>query len=281
MASPAIEKQIPVDINEPTRNRLLDELKSTWAYRELLGFLVWRDVKVRYKQTVLGVSWAILQPLLTMVVFTIFFGNFAQIPSDDLPYPIFNFAALVPWTYFTAALNSASTSLVASSNMLKKIYFPRMVLPLSGVITGLVDMSLSFSMLILLCFAFGVSIAPTFIFLPLFVLMAMLTALGFGMWLSVLNVQFRDVRFAMPFIINLWLFITPVIYPTSIIDEQWRWLLSLNPMVSVIEGFRWALLGSGNAPDGTIFISLGVILFLVVTGTIYFNRSEGFFADVV
>lgn len=271
---------LPVAINQPARGFVSIGIKELWDYRELMYYLVWRDVKVRYKQTILGVSWAVLQPLMTMVVFTVIFGNFAEMPSDDLPYAVFNFIALVPWTYFTNAISTSSMSLVTSSNMLKKVYFPRLILPIAGVMSGLVDFVLAFGVLILLILFYGVPLSANIIFLPFFLILAILPALGFSLWASLLNVQFRDVRHATPFILRLWLFITPVIYPLSMIDDKWQWLYKLNPMTSVIEGFRWALVDSGSQPDSSIIVGFIFSVLLVITGAIYFKRSEGFFADV-
>ncbi|MEO1367029.1 MAG: ABC transporter permease [Acidobacteriota bacterium] len=256
----------------------LDEL---WQYRELLFFLTWRDIKVRYKQTVLGVLWAILQPLLTMVVFSLFFGGLAKIPSDGLPYPIFSFAALVPWTFFANALSQSSNSLVGSANLLRKIYFPRLVIPLSSVIAGAVDFILAFGVLLLMMMYYG--IVPTFnvVFLPFLLILSTTTALGVGLWLSAMNVQFRDVRYTVPFVTQLWLFATPIAYPSSLLAEKWQLVYSLNPMVGVVEGFRWALLGTETAPGPILAVSTAASLVLLVSGAFYFRRMERTFADLV
>ena len=273
---------VPYTRIEPTKGWVAVKFKELWAYRELLFFLTWRDVLVRYKQTVLGASWAILQPFISMVVFSIFFGRLAKMPSDGVPYPIFNYTAMVPWTFFATRMAMASNSLVGSSRMIKKIYFPRLALPLATIIAGLVDFTLAFLILIAMMFFYGFSPTINAIWLPFFLLLALCTALGASLWLSAMNVQFRDVRYTIPFITQFWFFITPVVYPTSLIENPfYAALYSLNPMVGVIEGFRWALLGTDNAPSFTILISAGVTLVLLVSGAMYFSRMEKTFADVV
>lgn len=258
------------------------QLRDLWQYRELLLFLIWRDVKVRYKQTVLGASWAIIQPFMTMVVFSLFFGRLAQIPSDGVPYPIFSYAALLPWTFFANGLTKSGASLVSSTNLVRKVYFPRLVIPISSVVSGVVDFLLAFSVLLLMMVWFGIApTAASIIWLPLFLLLAMVTALGVGMWLSALNAQYRDVRYILPFLTQFWLFATPVAYPSSLLDEPWRTIYGLNPMVGVVEGFRWALLGSGDPPGAMVAVSTVVAFVLLVTGMFYFRRMERTFADVV
>jgi lipopolysaccharide transport system permease protein len=291
---------------EPTRGWVALRLRDLWLYRELLFFLTWRDIKVRYKQTVLGMAWAVLQPFMTMVVFSLFFGGLARIPSDGIPYPIFSYAALVPWAFFSNALAMSANSLVISSNLLKKVYFPRLVIPIATVFSGIVDFLIAFGILLVMMLAFGVSpmrnivwsppapgywllesvyaITPTanIIWLPLLLLLAMTTALGVGLWLSAMNVQFRDVQYTIPFIAQLWLFITPIAYPSSLIqNELVRNIYALNPMVGVVEGFRWALLGTDTAPGLMIIMSALVAVFLFVSGLFYFKRMEKTFADVV
>jgi lipopolysaccharide transport system permease protein len=257
----------------------LDEL---WQYRELIYFFIWRDIKVRYKQTILGAAWAILQPLMTMVIFTLFFGKLAKMPSDGIPYPIFSYAALVPWTFFSNGVSKASNSLIGGSGMLKKIYFPRMALPIASVTGGFVDFVLAFSVMILLMFLFGVTPTVNIFWLPFLLMLAWATALGVSLWFTSLNVLFRDVRYVVPFIIQAWLFATPVVYPTSLIENpMWRAVFALNPMVGVVEGFRWALLGTDTAPGPLILISAIVALVLLVSGAFYFRRMERTFADVV
>lgn len=256
-------------------------LTELWAYRELLYFLVLRDVSVRYKQTVLGAAWAVLQPVLTMVVFSLFFGNLAKIPSDGVPYPIWSFAALVPWTLFAVSLTQASNSLVGSQNLIKKIYFPRLALPIAATLAGLVDFVIAFVVLLIMMAGFGIAPTANIVWLPLFLVLIPATSLGVGLWLSALNVQFRDIKHTLPFLIQLWLFVTPIAYPSSLVPETYRPLLALNPMAGVVEGFRWALLGTDTAPGLMVAISSGVTLLLLVGGAFYFRRMEKNFADVV
>jgi lipopolysaccharide transport system permease protein len=285
--SVAHSPEIPMVLIEPTRGWTSLRLGDVWEYRELLFFLVWRDVKVRYKQTVLGAAWAILQPLMTMVVFTIFFGNLAGVGSDGLPYPIFSYAALLPWTFFAQGLSQSSDSLVASANLVRKVYFPRLVIPAASVLAGVVDFAIAFVVLFALMAYYGIWPSAAVVFLPLLLLLAFATALGVGMWLSALNVQFRDVRYVLPFFIQLWLFITPVIYPASRVTTKLAklglpaWIYGLNPMVGVVEGFRWSLLGVGTRPGPVIFASAAVTAVLVLSGAFYFRRMERTFADVV
>jgi lipopolysaccharide transport system permease protein len=266
---------------EPSRGWISLGLAELWAYRELLLFFVWRDVKVRYKQTVLGVFWAVIQPFFTMVIFSLFFGRLAQVPSDGVPYPIFSYAALVPWTFFANALTQASNSLVASANMLKKIYFPRLTMPVATVLAGVVDFVLAFAVLLAMMFYYGLAPTANVLWLPLFLLLALVTSLGVGLWLSAMNVQFRDVRYIVPFLTQAWLFATPIAYPSSLLPEFWRPFYGLNPMVGVVEGFRWALLGTETAPGPMIVVSALVALALFVSGAFYFRRMEKTFADVV
>jgi lipopolysaccharide transport system permease protein len=271
----------PVIIIKPSRGWVALKLNELWEYRELLYFLVWRDIKVRYKQTVLGIAWAIIQPFFTMIVFSLFFGRLAKVPSDGIPYAIFSFAALVPWTFFANGLSMASNSLVDSANLIKKVYFPRLTIPLATVLSGVVDFVLAFAMLLGMMFYFG--IAPTFnvIWLPLLLLLAFVTSLGVSLWLSAMNVQFRDVRYTIPFLTQLWLFATPIAYPSSLLSEPWRTLYGINPMVGVVEGFRWALLSANTAPGPIIIVSSLAALFVLVSGAYYFRRMERTFADVV
>jgi len=267
---------------QPSRGWAPIRLKELWQYRELLYFLTWRDIKVRYKQTVLGVLWALIQPFMTMVVFSLFFGQLAQVPSDGLPYPIFNYAALIPWTLFSQGLTMSANSLVSSANLLKKIYFPRLVIPISSILSGLVDFALSFTILFGLMLFYGVAPTANAIWLPLLILLALVTSLAVGLWLSALNVQFRDVRYTIPFITQLWMFITPIAYPSSLIqDPTLRLIYSLNPMTGVVEGFRWALLGTDTAPNAMILVSAAAAFILLISGLFYFRRMERTFADVV
>jgi len=266
---------------QPTRGWGGVRLRELWERRELLYFLVWRNIRVRYKQTVLGAAWAILQPFITMVVFTFFFGHLGKIPSDGFPYPLFSFAALVPWSFFSNALTQSTSSIVDNANLIKKVYFPRLLVPISTVISGLVDFGLAFVVLIGMLFAYGVQPTVKVLFLPAFILLALVTALGVGLWLSAANVQFRDVKHIVPFLTQVWLFITPIAYPSSLLPDQWRILYGMNPMVGVVEGFRWALLGSETTPGGMLVVSAVVSVTLLVSGTYYFRRMERGFADVV
>ena len=272
---------MPVTVICPSRGWISLNLRDLWEYRELLYFLTWRDVKVRYKQTVLGAAWAIIQPFFTMVVFSVFFGKLAKMPSDDIPYPIFSYAALVPWTFFANGLSQSSSSLVASANLIKKVYFPRLVVPISSVISGAVDFVLAFAVLLGMMLYFGIVPTWNIVWLPLLLLLALVTSLGVGLWLTAMNVQFRDVRYAVPFLVQAWMFATPIAYPSSLLDEPWRTLYGINPMAGVVEGFRWALLGTETAPGPIILVSALVAVGLLISGAFYFRRMEKTFADVV
>jgi len=272
---------IPVTVIRPSRGWISLNLRDLWEYRELLYFLTWRDIKVRYKQTVLGAAWAIIQPFFTMMVFSLFFGKLAKMPSDDIPYPIFSYAALVPWSFFANGLSQSSTSLVASANLIKKVYFPRLVVPISGVISGAVDFVLAFAVLLGMMFYFGTVPTGNVVWLPLLLLLALVTSLGVGLWLTAMNVQFRDVRYAVPFLVQAWMFATPIAYPSSLLDEPWRTLYGINPMAGVVEGFRWALLGTETAPGPIIIVSALMAVGLLISGAFYFRRMEKTFADVV
>ena len=276
-----MEDNVQVIRIEPTKGWVALQLKELWAYRELLYFLIWRDVKVRYKQTALGVAWAIIQPVFTMIVFSLFFGRLGKIPSDGIPYPIFCYAALVPWTFFSHGLTQASNSLVGSSNLIKKIYFPRLSVPIAAVTSGIIDFSISFVVLLGMMVYYGVYPTINVIWVPLLLLLTLITSLGVSLWLSALNVQFRDVRYVLPFLTQLWLFATPIAYPSSLLPEPWRTLYSINPMVGVVEGFRWALLGAKTAPGPMMIVSSLTALALLVGGAFYFRRLEKTFADVV
>ncbi len=266
---------------EPPRGWLDLRLKELWAYRELLYFFIWRDVKVRYKQTALGVAWVILQPLLTMMVFTLFFGKLAKLPSQGLPYPVFYFAAVVPWMYFSQALVSATNVMVDNQRVITKVYFPRLILPFSAALAGLVDFAISFAVLLIFTFAYG--IRPTFavLLLPCFLLLAVLTVLGIGLWLSALNALYRDVRYLIPFLVQFWMLASPVAYPSSMVPERYRWVYGLNPMAGVIDGFRWALTGHGAAPSSVVIPSTIMVLVSVFGGLLFFNRMESRIADRV
>jgi lipopolysaccharide transport system permease protein len=267
---------------KPTTGLAALNLRDLWIYRELVLFMIWRTLKVRYKQTALGAAWAVIQPLMTMIVFNFIFGNVAKVPTDDIPYPIFSYTALLPWGLFTTALNQASRSLTANQNMVTKIYFPRLVLPISSVLAGLVDFAIAFVILIGLMFYYGVTPAWNVLWtLPLFLLLSIVTALGVALWLSAINVQYRDVNYALPFLTQFWLFITPVAYSASVISEKWQLVYSLNPMAGVVNGFRWALLGAGNGPDAALWVSVGISLIVLVSGLIYFRNMERTFADMI
>ncbi len=276
-----MELELPVTRIRPSRGWVALNLRELWEYRELLWFLVWRDVKVRYKQTVLGAGWAILQPVATMVVFSLFFGRLAGMPSDGLPYPIFSFAGLVPWTFFSQGLSQSANSLVGSHNLITKVYFPRLAIPISTVLAGLVDFALAFLVLLVMMFAYGIVPGPEILALAPLLLLALVTALGAGLWLSALNVQFRDVRYIVPFLTQLWLFLTPIAYPSSLLAEPWRTVYGLNPMAGVVEGFRWALLGTGEPPRAMLAASVLAALALLASGALYFRRTERTFADVI
>lgn len=272
----------PITYITPSKGWVSLRLRELWEYRELLYFLIWRNIKVRYKQTVLGAAWAIIQPFFTMVVFSIFFGRLAKVSSDGLPYPIFSYAALVPWTFFANGLAQSSNSLVGSSQLITKIYFPRLAMPISTVLSGVVDFALAFVMLLGMMLFYGIVPTVNALWLPLFVLLAMVTALGTGLWLSAMNVQFRDVRYTVPFITQFWMFVTPIAYPSSLIESPWmRTLYGLNPMAGVVEGFRWALLGTGTAPGPIIIASSMAALAILLGGAFYFRRMEKTFADIV
>ena len=256
-------------------------LRELWAHRELVYFFVWRDLKVRYKQTALGASWALLQPLATMLVFSLFFGRLARMPSDGVPYPLFSYAALVPWMFFVNALTQGSNSLIANGHLLTKVYFPRLALPISSLVAGGVDFLLSFVALLGLLAYFGFTPTPKVLFVPVFILLLLVTSFGVALWLAAVNVEFRDVRHTVPFLTQFWMFATPIAYPSSLLPERWRTLYGLNPMAGVVEGFRWALLGVDTKPGGMVFVSAAVAIALLVTGALYFRRMERTFADVV
>ncbi len=257
------------------------KLQDLWEYRELVYFLVWRDIKVRYKQTFLGAAWAILQPLLTMIVFSVIFGRLAKIPSDNIPYPLFVFCALLPWQLFAHSLNESSNSLVVNRQLLTKVYFPRLVIPIAAVLAGLLDFFIGFLVLLIMMSAYHMTPTAAIVSLPFFLLLATCTALGVGLWLSALNVQYRDVRYVIPFLIQIWFFSTPVAYPSTLIPEWVRPIYGLNPMAGVVEGFRWALIGKAPVPGCMILISTAVVFLVIIAGLIYFRRMERTFADVI
>jgi lipopolysaccharide transport system permease protein len=266
---------------EPPRGWFEVRLKEVWLYRELLYFMVWRDLKVRYKQTVIGVAWVVLQPLLSMGVFTLFFGRLAKLPSDGLPYPVFVFAALVPWTYFSTALSNTTNIVVANQRVITKVYFPRLILPISSVLSGLVDFAIALTVLVIMVFSFGLRPGAPVVWLPFFLLLALSTALGVGLWLSALNALYRDVQYVIGFFIQFWMLASPVAYPTSLVPVRWRWLYGLNPMAGVIEGFRWALTGHGQPPGALMVASAVAVVAILVGGAVFFQRMEGTVADLV
>ena len=274
--------EVPVISLRPPKGFSALNLRDLWVYRELVFFMIWRDIKVRYKQTLLGASWAILQPFMTMVVFTIFFGNLAEVPSDGVPYPIFTYTALLPWQLFSKALQDAARSLVSNRHMITKVYFPRLVLPLSSIVAGLVDFGIAFIVLLGMMFFYQTPLRWEMLTLPLFLLLALTTALGVGLWFSALNVLYRDIAYVMPFLSQFWMFITPVVYPASMVPEKWRFLYYLNPMTGVVEGFRWALLGTNTTlPTSMIVLSIAISIIVLVSGLFYFRRMERLFADMV
>ena len=274
------QEELPVTIITPPKKWVPVNLTELWAYHELLYIFTWRDVKLRYKQTALGAAWAIIQPLFAMVIFTVIFGGLAKIPSDGVPYPLFSLAALIPWTLFAEGLTRSTLSMVQNQNILTKVYFPRLIMPLSGILSPLVDFCVSFLILALMMLYFGFALTINIIFLPLFIVFAVITSLSVGIWLSALNVMYRDFQYTVPFLIQVLLYASPVVYPSSLLPEKWQILYGLNPMAGVIEGFRWSLLGT-TPPGGMIWLSLGVVFLLHVTGIFYFRRVEQYYADIV
>jgi lipopolysaccharide transport system permease protein len=266
---------------EPPRGWLDLRLAEVWEYRELLYFFVWRDVKIRYKQTAIGVAWVVLQPLLTMGVFTLFFGRLAKLPSDGLPYPVFYFSALVPWTYFATALITCTNVVVENQRVITKVYFPRLILPVSAVLSGLVDFAIGFVVLSVVTALYGIRPTAAVVWLPVLLLLAVLTALGVGLWMAALNALYRDVRYVVPFLVQFWMFASPVAYPSSLVPVRWRWLYGLNPMAGVIDGFRWAITGHGQAPGALLLVSAGMVAAVLLGGLFFFQRMEGTVADRV
>jgi len=277
----AIDLEVPVVRIEARRRWLALDLGELWAYRDLIYFFIWRDIKVRYKQTVIGAAWAVLQPVLTMLVFSLFFGKLAKIPSQGLPYPIFYYSALLPWMYFATAMQGATGIVVDNQRVITKIYFPRVVLPIASVLSGLVDFGISFCVFLVMMAYYRIMPSASIIWLPAFCLLAVLTALGVGLWLSALNALYRDVRYVVPFLVQFWMFASPVVYPSSLVPAKWRWLYGLNPMVGVIEGFRWSLTGNGQPPSIILAASSAAVVLLVVSGLVYYHAVEGTMADVV
>ena len=278
--SPVQESIVPTLVIRPPRKWVPVDLHELWAYRELVTSFTLRDIKLRYKQTGLGIAWAVLQPLLTMVIFTVFFGGLAKIPSDGMPYPLFVLAALLPWTLFADGLTRSTTSMVTNANIMTKVYFPRLIMPLSSIISPLVDFAVSFIILIAMMIYYGVAPTIHIVFLPLFLLLALGTSLGVGLWLSALNVKYRDFQYTVPFLIQIWMFASPVVYSSSLVPASLRIWYGLNPMAGVIEGFRWALLGTGT-PSAMVLVSVGMVIVLLVSGMFYFRRMEQYYADIV
>jgi len=281
-SSAAVKTPLPVSVIRPSKGWVALRLGDLWKYRELVYFLIWRDVKVRYKQAALGVAWAIIQPVMTMVIFSIIFGGLAKLPTDGgVPYPIFSYVALLPWQLFANALQKSGISLVGNANLITKIYFPRLVIPFSAVVSGLVDFGISFLVLAGLMVYYKIPLTINVLWLPLLILLAMVTALAVGLWLSALNVQYRDVQHMIPFLITVWMYASPVVYSATLIPEGiWQVVYALNPMTGVIQGFRWALLGN-EPPELTLIVSSAVVLVLLVSGLYFFRRMERTFADIV
>jgi lipopolysaccharide transport system permease protein len=283
-SSPSSSKpaaHLPTHLISPPRGWVAVRYRELWEYRELLYFFIWRDLKIRYKQTALGVSWAIIQPLFTMIVFSVIFGRLAKLPSDGLPYPVFAYCALLPWQLFAFAMTEASNSVVANRALLTKVYFPRLLMPLAAVAVGLADFAVSFTILLAMIVYYGITPGITIWTIPLWTLLAVVTALGVGLWLSALNVRYRDIRYTLPFLTQIWMFATPIAYASSIIPAAWRPYYALNPMVGVVEGFRWALVGGAAAHAQTLAISVAAVIALLVSGLFYFRRTESTFADVI
>jgi lipopolysaccharide transport system permease protein len=278
--TPLLAKPTVLRITPPSRWWAIP-FGELWDFRELLYFFVWRDIKIRYKQTAIGVAWAVLQPFLTMLVFSLFFGKLAHIPSEGLPYPIFYYSALLPWMYFATALQNATSAIVDNQRVITKVYFPRLALPLSSVLSGLVDFGVSFLMFVAMMLYYGMRPGVTALWLPAFLLLAVLTALGVGLWLSALNAIYRDVKYVMPFLVQFWMLASPVAYPSSLVPMKWRWLYGLNPMAGVIEGFRWSLAGSGEAPGRMLLFSSLAVAAILLGGLAYFQKMETTVADVV
>ena len=276
---PAVDRL--VTIIQPPKGWVPLELRGLWEYRDLLYLFVWRDLKLRYKQTMVGASWAIIQPFIAMVVLSIFFGKLIKVPSEGIPYPIFAYTALVPWMYFVNALTQSSNSVVGNYTLITRVYFPRLVIPITTVVTGLLDFAIAFAILIGMMLFYGIVPTAAIWTLPFFILLTIATALGLGLWLAALNVEYRDVRFILPFLTQILFFITPVAYPSSLVPEPWRAIYSLNPMAGVVEGFRWALLGKAQPPSVVLVISVIAVIGLLIGGLYFFRYKEGTFADVI
>ena len=275
------DQRLPTIVIQPTSGWAALRLGEVWRYRELLFFLTWRDLKLRYKQTLIGAAWAVIQPFMTMVVFAVICGRLVGVPSDGLPYPVFAYAALVPWTFFAMSMTQAGMSLVRDSNLISKVYFPRLVVPTASVLSGVVDFGVAFVVLLGLMAFYGIVPGLAVLTIPLFLLLALMSSLGISLWLAALNVKYRDIRYTVPFLTQFWLYATPVAYPSSLIPEKWRLLYGLNPMAGVIEGFRWALLGTANPPGGMMAVSAGIVIAIFAGGLFFFRRMEREFADVI
>jgi lipopolysaccharide transport system permease protein len=264
------------------RGRLLrNDLRELWAYRDLLTLLIRRDVSVRYKQSAIGIAWAVVQPIVLMIIFSVVFGRFAKLPSEGYPYSVFTLCALLPWLYFAKALSGTSDSIVGASNLVTKVYFPRLIIPVSKTVSGLVDFAIAFGVLAVVLAWYRILPGPALLLLPLFIAIAMLTALTIGLWLTALNVKYRDIGLLVPFMTQIWMFASPIAYSTTLVPEQWRWIYSLNPIVGVVEGFRWALLGKTPPAMGPMLLSLAIVIVLLAGGLIYFRRTERTFADII
>lgn len=274
-------QEVPCFEIRPVTGWLFLDVRELWAYRELVYFLTWRDIKVRYKQTAIGVAWAVLQPLAMMVVFTVLFGKLANIPSEGVPYPLFAYAGLLPWQLFSRTISESTSSLVTDQRLITRVYFPRIIVPLSTTLAAMLDFGIASGLLVVLMFVYGVIPGAAIIWLPAFILLMVITALGIGFWLSALNVEYRDVMYTLPFIIQFWFFVTPIVYPSSLVPERWQILYGLNPMVGVVEGIRWALLGVGKGPSLMLALSTLIALILFISGIIWFQRREESFVDTL
>jgi lipopolysaccharide transport system permease protein len=277
---PGKDYDVPITMIRPPRKWVPVDFHELWEYRELLYFFTWRDVKLRYKQTGLGIGWAVLQPLFMMVIFSVFFGGLAKIPSDGIPYPLFSLAALLPWTLFAEGMSRSTVSMVQNANIITKVYFPRLIMPSASILSPFVDFCVAFVILLIMMAYYGFVPTINIIFLPLLIVFAMMTSLSVGLWLSALNVKYRDFQYTIPFLIQIWLFASPVVYPASMIPQQWQFIYALNPMTGVIEGFRWALLGT-SPPETMILVSLCAVIVLLISGMFYFRRMEQYYADIV
>lgn len=279
--SSTVSESSSLIIIEPPHGWVSLGLADFWHYRDLLLILAWRDIKVRYKQTILGVGWAILQPLFTMLIFSVIFGQLAKLPSEGVPYPVFSYTALLPWQLFAVALTTSSNSLITSGSLISKVYFPRLIIPLASVLAGIVDFAIAFIVLLGMLAYYRITPTLNMLTLPLFILLALATALAVGLWLSALNVKYRDFRYVLPFLAQAWMYLTPIAYSSSLIPEEWKLLYSLNPMTGVVEGFRWALLGTGQGAGSMVLVSTAVVLIILISGLFYFKRMEDDFADLI